>query len=122
MAPPSHSVKTSDSFAVPAADLSEPPQAHSHPTEPDGFELLLQRGIDMTAPAVESVSSPAMDDTTEVTHIDRAAQPSRHSRRHQPSSDDSAELADLVYERIERRLRTELFRDLERRGHLSEWG
>ena len=35
---------------------------------------------------------------------------------------DPAELADEIYERIERRLRSELFSDLERRGQLSRWG
>lgn len=34
---------------------------------------------------------------------------------------DYAELADEVYDRIERRLRSELFADLERRGHVMEW-
>jgi hypothetical protein len=88
---------------------------------PDGLEMLLQRA----SMPVEREPVPVMADRSHHDVIDRAMDiPSAVPTTTSPeaSASDRAELADELYERIERRLRGELFRDLERRGHLSEWG
>lgn len=104
------------------AEPAEPaaaPIAVAPAAEPDGLELLLQR---VAEPSVAG-SGPAPAPTAAVAHeirIDRAADVDRATTT--PEGADAGELADRLYERIERRLRNDLLQEVERRGQLSRWG
>lgn len=108
--------------STPSSTVAQPtepltPIAPAPAAEPDGLELLLQR---VTEPSVaESGPAPAAAVAQEI-RIDRTADVDRATTT--PDGADAGELADRLYERIERRLRNDLLQEVERRGQLSRWG
>jgi hypothetical protein len=111
----------SDTTPIGEASASAAPGPSKAQVPGDGLAALLQRAAatpDNVSPIFTDAFAGESSAASEV-QVDRAPSGSAPSAASAP---DSAEFVDEIYERIERRLRTELFDDLERRGHLSEWG
>jgi len=107
--------------SVPAAEVpiapNHDPQRQPDPSPSpvggaDGLEQLLQRSV---APTIKTVVNPIQEVVSRAADRGPSADPPEKLA-------DSGEFADALYDRIERRLRTELLGELERRGTLSGWG